>query len=89
VTTERRPGVGWLIAGLLMLGVVIWLGTLPKVPAAFIGGALLLYFLPTFVAWNREHPSAFAIFLLNFLGGWTFIGWLIALIWSCVAIRRD
>ena len=45
--------------------------------------AVLLYFLPTVVALIRGHLSALAIFLLNLFFGWTLIGWLIALIWSC------
>src|ERR1700685_4814147 len=45
--------------------------------------AVLLYFLPTVVALIRGHLSALAIFLLNLFLGWTLIGWIIALIWSC------
>jgi len=45
--------------------------------------ATLLYFLPTVIALVRGHLSGFAIFLLNLFFGWTLIGWLIALIWSC------
>src|SRR5271154_5092398 len=45
--------------------------------------AVLLYFLPTVIALIRGHLSALAIFLLNLFFGWTVIGWLIALIWSC------
>lgn len=43
----------------------------------------LIYFLPTIVALSRGHLSALAIFLLNLFLGWTLIGWLLALIWSC------
>ena len=45
--------------------------------------AVLLYFLPTVVALIRGHLSALAIFFLNLFLGWTLIGWIIALIWSC------
>jgi hypothetical protein len=45
--------------------------------------ATLIYFLPTVIALARGHLSTLAIFLLNLLLGWTLIGWLIALIWSC------
>jgi Superinfection immunity protein len=45
--------------------------------------ATLLYFLPTLIALIRGHLSGLAIFLLNLFLGWTLIGWLIALIWSC------
>jgi len=43
---------------------------------------LLLYFLPTILAVTRKHPNTLAIFLLNFFLGWSFIGWVVALIWS-------
>jgi hypothetical protein len=45
--------------------------------------ACLIYFLPTVLALCRGHLSTFAIFLLNLLLGWTLLGWIIALIWSC------
>jgi len=44
---------------------------------------VLIYFLPTIVALARGHLSALAIFLLDLFLGWTLIGWLAALIWSC------
>lgn len=47
---------------------------------------LALYFLPTIVAFLRKHKNTLAIFLLNFLTGFTLIGWVIALIW---AVKRD
>lgn len=40
------------------------------------------YFVPTFVAMVRSHRNAAAITILNIFLGWTFIGWLIALVWS-------
>ena len=43
---------------------------------------LALYFLPTFYAYHRKHKNVEAILILNLFAGWTFIGWLIALIWS-------
>ncbi len=45
--------------------------------------AVLLYFLPTVVALSRGHLSALAIFFLDLFLGWTVLGWLVALIWSC------
>jgi hypothetical protein len=41
-----------------------------------------LYFIPTIIAVGREHKNCLAIFVLNLLLGWTFIGWVIALVWS-------
>ena len=43
---------------------------------------LALYFVPTGVAYFREHKQTLAIFLTNLLTGWTFIGWVIAIIWA-------
>lgn len=42
----------------------------------------LLYFAPCIVAVMREHKNAVPIAVLNFLLGWTFIGWAGALVWS-------
>lgn len=50
--------------------------------------ALVLHFLPFIVALLRHHQDTAAIFILNLLLGWTFIGWIIALVWSFTAVRR-
>lgn len=42
------------------------------------------YFLPFLIAALRQHKSILAIFLLNLALGWTFFGWIAALIWSVV-----
>ncbi len=44
---------------------------------------LALYFMPTIIARNKE--GAVGIFLLNFFLGWTFVGYIIALIWALSA----
>ena len=49
---------------------------------------VLVYFLPVAIAITRRHPNGIAIFLINLLFGWTFIGWFIALIWAVKAIDR-
>jgi hypothetical protein len=41
------------------------------------------YWLPTLLAFHRRHRSRVAILMVNFLLGWTIIGWVAALIWSC------
>jgi hypothetical protein len=47
-----------------------------------IVGVFCLYFFPSLIAFLRGHKNSLAIFLLNFLWGWTGIGWVIALVWS-------
>lgn len=41
-----------------------------------------LYCLPSIVALLRRHPETGNIVVLNILGGWTVVGWLIAFIWA-------
>lgn len=41
---------------------------------------IILYFVPSIIA--RKTNSIFGIFLLNLLLGWTFLGWIGALIWA-------
>lgn len=43
-----------------------------------------LYFLPAIVARSRQHPNAAAILLLNLFLGWTFVGWVVSLVWSFI-----
>ena len=40
------------------------------------------YLLPWMVAWSKGRSNASAIGMLNLLTGWTFIGWVGALIWA-------
>jgi hypothetical protein len=56
--------------------------------AVLIG--LLVYWLPTFVALSRRASSWASIAWVNFLLGWTLLGWLGALAWAGTAqqIRR-
>lgn len=42
----------------------------------------VLYFAPSMIAILRGHLSRGAIIVLNLVFGWTFIGWIGALIWS-------
>jgi hypothetical protein len=46
--------------------------------------AVLLYLIPSFVGWNKKNINS--IFTLNILLGWTFIGWVVALVW---AVSKD
>ena len=63
-------------------------GSSPVAGFILLAIAFVAYFLPTFIASRREHPNGTGIFLLNLFLGWTFIGWLAALIWSVSAINK-
>lgn len=43
---------------------------------------LFFYFLPSLIAYWRHQPNLSAIIILNFFLGWTFVGWVITLVWS-------
>lgn len=63
-------------------------GSSPIAGFVFLVVAFVAYFLPTFIASRRSHPNGNSIALLNIFLGWTFIGWLVALIWSVSAIQK-
>jgi len=44
--------------------------------------SLAVYFVPTIIAIIRHTRNVLGIVLLNIFGGWTFVGWVIALVWS-------
>lgn len=58
--------------------------------AVFIGAGLAIliiiglffYFLPTTITCSKHKKNSVAICALNVLPGWTFIGWVAALVWS-------
>jgi len=51
---------------------------------AVIAALALLYCLPALVAYANRRKHAGAIALLNLSAGWTFLGWILALVLACV-----
>jgi hypothetical protein len=56
-------------------------------PGLFTGTALiffclgcLLYFLPSIIAVRRRSDNLVAVLAVNLFAGWTFIGWIVALV---------
>jgi hypothetical protein len=43
---------------------------------------ILIYFIPTLVAFHRDHAYRFVITVINICTGWTGIGYLAALLWA-------
>ena len=41
-----------------------------------------IYFIPTIVAYSNKKQNTGAICALNLLLGWTFVGWVVALVWA-------
>ena len=58
--------------------------------AGVVSLSLLLYMLPTIIAFKRGHQNKAAIAGLNILLGWAFVGWVGALVWALIEVRsRD
>jgi hypothetical protein len=51
--------------------------------------SLAVYFVPTIIALARHARNALAIVLINIFAGWTFLGWVAALIWSIVDQKQS
>ncbi|MBJ3784102.1 superinfection immunity protein [Devosia sediminis] len=51
----------------------------------FFVALIVLYFVPSIIAFRRRHRNRWAIFALNLVLGWSFLGWVASLIWACVA----
>ncbi|HEV3045896.1 MAG TPA: superinfection immunity protein [Solirubrobacteraceae bacterium] len=74
-------------AGAAIAGLVFVVKILPALVAALGIGAFLAilflpFWLPTIIAFYRKHPSKGGILALNFFLGWTFVGWIVALVWA-------
>jgi hypothetical protein len=78
-SSEANPASAAAGMGCLGLGCFGW------VCLVLVG--LVINFIPTMIAFTRGHPNAAPILLVNLLLGWTFIGWVVALVWACTAIQ--
>lgn len=59
--------------------------------AIMVGVILLafLYFLPTYIAFRRDHAFKWIIFAINVVLGASGLGWLVALIWAIYPSNRS
>lgn len=44
-------------------------------------GIVIVYLIPAIIAQGKR--NSVSILLLNLFLGWTFIGWVVALVWAC------
>jgi Mn2+/Fe2+ NRAMP family transporter len=77
----------YLILILLMLDDIAWfystLNLSELLYAALVAlGVVMVYLIPSLVAFYRNKQNKGAILALNILLGFTFIGWVIALVWA-------
>jgi hypothetical protein len=76
-----------VLAGTAVLGLLFVVKILPALVAAmgiglFLAILFVPFWLPTIVGFYRKHPSKGGILALNLLLGWTFVGWVLALVWA-------
>ena len=69
-------------AGSSIIGVII-----PIIIWGILG--LFIYFIPTFIANKKQHLQKTSILILNIFLGWTFIGWVVALIWATLQDKKS
>ena len=60
---------------------------IPIIICAMLG--LFIYFIPTFIANKKQHLQKTSILILNIFLGWTFIGWVVALIWATLQEKKS
>lgn len=71
-----------LLGVLMAFGFFIGEGPMGSLGGALIWFLMLTYFLPYEIAASRKHPSKWAIGALNLFLGWSFFGWVAALVWA-------
>lgn len=49
---------------------------------------LAVYFLPTLVAVGRRSTRTGVVFVIDLLAGWSFIGWVVAMVIAAASRRR-
>ncbi len=84
---QETPVKIGIAVGAVIAAVVLVVKVLPLLAASMGIGVLLVilfvpYWAPTIIAFARKHPSKGAILALNFFLGWTFIGWIVCLVWA-------
>jgi Superinfection immunity protein len=94
MTTESdiRNFLGAALAAIVFIGAMMVATPLLGANAfiiIFVILGLAVYFLPTVVAGGRGHHNAGAILILNLFVGWTFLGWVGALVWAFTMVKRQ
>ena len=50
---------------------------------------VVIYMLPTLIAFGREHPRRQDLAVVNILLGWTLIGWIAFFLWALLTQVED
>jgi hypothetical protein len=60
----------------------------PSDSGGILAMLVLLYFLPSIIAFHGMHRKRRAITRLNMLLGWTVLGWFVAFLWALTAVQK-
>lgn len=44
--------------------------------------SIFIYFIPTIIAYKKDHKNKIIIFIVNLLSGYSIIGWIISFVWA-------
>ena len=50
---------------------------------------IAIYFIPTIIAVRKNHFQKTAIILINIFLGWSFVGWVVALVWAVMKEKNN
>lgn len=93
--TMRNSDKGFMVVGGAVFGTILFGYAATHISmagfgsVAYIMASIALYFAPSLIAIAREHKNAMAIMILNVFLGWTFLGWVISLVWSFTNNKKD
>lgn len=68
----------------IALGLAVWGSAWLALIYLAALSAMIAYLVPGLLASVRRHRQEIAIWVLTLFAGWTFAGWVIALVWACV-----
>jgi hypothetical protein len=75
--------IGSIISGVSEAHLESWIWGMIAI-VAVIG----LYLGPALIALIRFHQNSASIFVVNFVLGWTFLGWVAALVWAVMPVNN-
>jgi hypothetical protein len=65
------------------------MGSFSPLHLLFLTFLLPIYFLPSIIAKMRGKKNFIAILVLNIFLGFTYIGWVIALVWTLIKDKEE
>lgn len=76
--------ISYFIVGIILFAIcgTVFGGSGGAEIAIYLGFIILIYLIPSLLAYSRKVPSKLSISILNVFLGWTLIGWVVSLIWA-------